>query len=631
MKRFTKLLYVLIVFSMLLMPYTTVYAEDTPGGNTADGTPVPSGSIAGPSAEGDYLGGVDPTNQRDIMMRLEIPYYNAQECAEGTSPSDGESDGTISGKDNEEKIFNFLRTATFGGHKLNAAQIAGIMGSLKAESSNFDPNAGGDSGSHRGIAQWGSRWNDSLKGSLEKQLQFIKKEMDSGEWHDRLERNGFFKLGNSKEDAVAAAYIFTRNYEVAIRNGGGGEKWDGNDGEADNFLQNWYGRKNNATTFYDKYSSKVDGPAPSGGAGRGPGRNIWFGDSRTVGMHNAVGDSGDVWVAKDSMGYDWFNGEGLKQVNSSLEAGDTIVINFGINDPGNVQQYIKRINELAKTDWKSNKVVVMAINPIDEGRAHVAGYKVTTTQINDFNDAMKNGLNGSNIQFVDTNSMMRRDGYSTQDGIHYTADTYKKLHDNFLNQNNANNSTPDAKAADNCAPSENSTNGGPTEYAKDGAIIYNQKDSRWANKPFGPKTISAAGCGPSAMAMIITALTHQSVTPDQVAAVGGADPGGDGSSWTLPTTIANSGKWPIRVDKISRDKIDNVLTSGGMVWMCGKGGPIFGDGHCIGIRGRNANDKWLIFDSGITSNSNKEWDRSVIYDGLDKNHADASLYAVWAK
>lgn len=272
----------------------------------------------------------------------------------------------------------------------------------------------------------------------------------------------------------------------------------------------------------------------------------------------------------------------------------------------------------------------MSINPIDEGRAHVAGYKVTTTQINNFNEAMKNGLKGSNIQFVDTNSMMQRDGYSTKDGIHYTADTYKKLHDNFLSQNDANNSTTDAKEADNCSPSENGANAGPTKYAKDGAIVYSQFDKRWSGKPFGTNTIAGGGCGPSAMAMIITALTHQNVTPDQVAATGGAN--GGQSDWKLPEIIANSGKWPIQVEKISHDKIDDTLTKGGMVWLCGKDiAPFSKDGHCIGIRGRTSNNKWLIFDSGNTENSDKEWDKSNIYQGLKNNKGDGSVWAVYSK
>ena len=616
MKRFTKLLYVLVIFSMLLMPYTTVYAEDTPGGNTADGTPVPTDSFAGPSAEGDYLGGVDPSNQRDIMMRLEIPYYNAQECAEGTSPSEGESAGTVSGKDNEEKVFNFLRTATFNGHKLNAAQIAGIMANLSHESK-FDPNAVNPTSGASGIAQWlGTRWKPELAGNLAKQLEHLREEIEKS-YSAGLTGRGFYKLANAAGDAGEAAVQFCEVFEIPGTN-------------PEEIRKNCAPRRNMANPFYSKYSSKVDGPAPSGGAGRGPGRHIWFGDSRTVGMQSAVGDNGDVWVANEGAGYAWFNGDGLKQVNSSLQSGDTIIVNFGVNDPDNAKQYIKRINELASTDWKSNKVVVMSINPIDEGRAHVAGYKVTTTQINNFNEAMKNGLKGSNIQFVDTNSMMQRDGYSTKDGIHYTADTYKKLHDNFLSQNNANNSTTDAKEADNCAPSENGANAGPTKYAKDGAIVYSQFDKRWSGKPFGTNTIAGGGCGPSAMAMIITALTHQNVTPDQVAATGGAS-GGE-ASWTLPDTIAKSGKWPIQVEKISHDKIDDTLTKGGMVWLCGKDiAPFSKDGHCIGIRGRTSNNKWLIFDSGNTENSDKEWDKSNIYQGLKNNKGDGSVWAVYSK
>lgn len=616
MKRFTKLLYVLVIFSMLLMPYTTVYAEDTPGGNTADGTPVPTDSFAGPSAEGDYLGGVDPSNQRDIMMRLEIPYYNAQECAEGTSPSEGESAGTVSGKDNEEKVFNFLRTATFNGHKLNAAQIAGIMANLSHESG-FDPNAVNPTSGASGIAQWlGTRWKPELAGNLAKQLEHLREEIEKS-YSAGLTGRGFYKLANAAGDAGEAAVQFCEVFEIPGTN-------------PEEIRKNCAPRRNMANPFYSKYSSKVDGPAPSGGAGYGPDRHIWFGDSRTVGMQSAVGDNGDVWVANEGAGYAWFNGDGLKQVNSSLQSGDTIIVNFGVNDPDNAKQYIKRINELASTDWKSNKVVVMSVNPIDEGRAHMAGYKVTTTQINNFNEAMKNGLKGSNIQFVDTNSMMWRDGYSTKDGIHYTTDTYKKLHDNFLSQNNANNSTTDAKEADNCAPSENSANAGPTKYAKDGAIVYSQFDKRWSGKPFGTNTIAGGGCGPSAMAMIITALTHQSVTPDQVAATGGAN--GGQSDWKLPEIIANSGKWPIQVEKISHDKIDDTLTKGGMVWLCGKDiAPFSKDGHCIGIRGRTSNDKWLIFDSGNTENSNKEWDKSNIYQGLKNNKGDGSVWAVYSK
>lgn len=635
MKRFTKLLYILIVFSMLLMPYTTVYAEDASGGNMADGTAIPTGVMAGPSAEGAYLGGVDPSDQRDVMMRLEIPYYNAKMCAEGFEPSEGESAGTVSGKDNEEKIFNFLRTATFGGHKLNAAQIAGIMGSLKAESSKFDPNAEDSTRQHHGIAQWGSRWNDSLKGSLEKQLQFIKKEMDSGEWHDRLERNGFFKLGNSKEDAVAAAYIFTRNYEVAIRNGGGNEKWDGNDGEAENFLQGWSGRKNDAIAFYSKYSSKVGGPAPSDGAGYGPDSYVWVGDSRTVAMETAVGKDGanDRWVAKKGAEYKWFNSDGVAGVKSKLKPGEIIVFNMGVNDLNDAQQYIDRLKELAKGDWKDHKIIINAVTPVDDKKSAQA----KNAAIKEFNDKLRNALSGiPNISFTDTSSQISSNLKTGKEGVHYTDDEYKKIYNAVKNDVNSTNSSVDSKAADNCEPeSPDDANSGPTKYAKDGAVIYDQNDNRWASKPFGKYTIGdhngqkGTGCGPSAMAMIITALTHKNVTPDQVAAVGGSHPKG-GASWGLPDVVAQSGKWPIKVEKISSKQIDSTLTNGGMVWLCGSGKPPFtGIGHCIGIRGRVRKNVWKIFDSGNTANSDKEWDSAVILEGVKNNGGDGSVWAVY--
>lgn len=615
MKRFTKLLYVLIVFSMLLMPYTTVYAEDTPGGNTADGTPVPTDSFAGPSAEGDYLGGVDPSNQRDIMMRLEIPYYNAQECAEGTSPSEGESAGTVSGKDNEEKVFNFLRTATFNGHKLNAAQIAGIMANLSHESG-FNPNAVNPTSGASGIAQWlGTRWKSELAGNLAKQLEHLREEIEKS-YSAGLTGRGFYKLANAAGDAGEAAVQFCEVFEIPGTN-------------PDEIRRNCAPRRNMANPFYNKYSSKVDGPAPNSAAGYGPGRHIWFGDSRTVGMRSAVGDNGDIWIAQDGKGYDWFNGDGLTQVNLAKQAGDTIVINFGVNDPNNVKQYIKRINELASTDWKNNKVVVMSVNPVEDGRSS----KTTDKQVNEFNKAMKAGLNGSNIQFVDTYSTMKKNGFNTKDGLHYTVDTYKKLHDDLLKKVTDNNSTTDAKASDNCAPSENGSNDGATKYGtSDGYDIYNQAD--FAKSQFGSTNVKDGGCGPSAMAMIISALTGKRITPAMTAAYGGDHGGevGGGSSWNLPEILAQNPDFGIKANKIEQtiDKFNEVLSSGGMVWACGRGAaPFTGVGHCIGIRGRTDSGKWKIFDSGTPQNSYKEWDPTTIINGIILN-GGGSASAVYA-
>ena len=49
-------------------------------------------------------------------------------------------------------------------------------------------------------------------------------------------------------------------------------------------------------------------------------------------------------------------------------------------------------------------------------------------------------------------------------------------------------------------------------------VYYNQTDSRWGNKMYGKSgTIGAAGCGPTALAIVVASLTDHQVTPYDVA------------------------------------------------------------------------------------------------------------------
>ena len=158
------------------------------------------------------------------------------------------------------------------------------------------------------------------------------------------------------------------------------------------------------------------------------GHYIWVGDSRTVGMSEAVSSGDNDWVGKVSAGYSWFTSDAINQVNQVLDEDSTIVFNFGVNDLGNVDQYISKLNELAKGDWsKAKQIIVMSVNPVDEAKASQNGYSVTNTQIEEFNKKMKSGLEGG-IKFVDTYSQIK-DQLGTTDGIHYDNDTYQKLYD----------------------------------------------------------------------------------------------------------------------------------------------------------------------------------------------------------
>ena len=145
----------------------------------------------------------------------------------------------------------------------------------------------------------------------------------------------------------------------------------------------------------------------------------------------------------------------------------------------------------------------------------------------------------------------------------------------------------------------------PSQFSMDGYAIYRQCDPQWGDKPFGTSTICSDGCGQAAMAMVITALTGDRVTPDQTAEYGTAHDmyiEGNGSSWLTP--VVEGEHWGLRVEKIlwSVDDVNRAIARGGMVWVCGDEStpptsPFTLTGHCIAIHSVTWDGKWKIFDS----------------------------------
>lgn len=188
--------------------------------------------------------------------------------------------------------------------------------------------------------------------------------------------------------------------------------------------------------------------------------------------------------------------------------------------------------------------------------------------------------------------------------------------------------TTPAGSSNNCIGTTSS--GQPTQFTSDDFPIYSQYDPRWANKPYGTpgKTVASSGCGPAAMAMIITALTGLEVTPDVVADYAdenGMYVPGAGSSWLLPSVVAPH--WGLKASLIGADisKINATLQAGGLVITSGQGPePFTSGGHYIVIRGVTADGTWLIGDSAHNDTSDKKWDPKE----LIANMNGGSVYAV---
>lgn len=148
---------------------------------------------------------------------------------------------------------------------------------------------------------------------------------------------------------------------------------------------------------------------------------IFIGDSRTVGMEMAVGENNDIWSSKGSMGLNWMRQEGVPNIESNIGNGTAVIILMGVNDLYQPDNYISYINEKSSS-WSSKgaHTYFVSVNPTDGSHSQL------NSDIDSFNQKLKNGL--SNVNYIDTNSYLKSNGFSTTDGLHYTTDTYNKIY-----------------------------------------------------------------------------------------------------------------------------------------------------------------------------------------------------------
>lgn len=104
----------------------------------------------------------------DFMQGNDILFYDPDASTAACTPTSGGSYSTtnlslpgLSGKDNAEKIWNFLKQEGF-----TDEQTAGIMGNIKQESG-YDPNLTESNGVGYGIIQWSYGRRDSLQAAAE--------------------------------------------------------------------------------------------------------------------------------------------------------------------------------------------------------------------------------------------------------------------------------------------------------------------------------------------------------------------------------------------------------------------------------------------------------------------------------
>ncbi|WP_036712414.1 C39 family peptidase [Paenibacillus ehimensis] len=157
-------------------------------------------------------------------------------------------------------------------------------------------------------------------------------------------------------------------------------------------------------------------------------------------------------------------------------------------------------------------------------------------------------------------------------------------------------------------------------------IYYNQMDSRWADKPYGPNdTIGVSGCGPTSLAIVVSTLTNKLIDPvtmSKWAYENGYLAEGTGSYHSLiPDGAKHFGLNVEGATAKDQQKIIDALVRGKLVIAIMGKGHFTSSGHFMVLRGVTENGEILVADPASRKRSDQAWDFSIILNEARKNAA----------
>lgn len=159
-------------------------------------------------------------------------------------------------------------------------------------------------------------------------------------------------------------------------------------------------------------------------------------------------------------------------------------------------------------------------------------------------------------------------------------------------------------------------------HSKRQVVYYNQLDERWKYSPYGTDTIGGYACGPTAMAIVISSLTSETIDPPHMAQWAyehGYWCSGNGSYRSLIPGAAQA--WSLSVDGCTASepqRIIDALAEGKLVVALMTKGHFTSSGHFIVLRGCTSDGKILVADPSSYKRSEKSWDMSIILNEASK-------------
>ncbi len=149
-------------------------------------------------------------------------------------------------------------------------------------------------------------------------------------------------------------------------------------------------------------------------------------------------------------------------------------------------------------------------------------------------------------------------------------------------------------------------------------VYYNQGDEAWRDKPYGSDPIGPYGCGPTAMAMVVSTFTGQTVDPAQMAAWAAGEGYWCPGSGSYPELIEDAAKaYGLECDVASDCDARGLfrhLSGGGMAVALVGPGHFTSSGHFIVLHGVTLGGEVLVADPNSRENSLATWDPQLILD-----------------
>ena len=158
-------------------------------------------------------------------------------------------------------------------------------------------------------------------------------------------------------------------------------------------------------------------------------------------------------------------------------------------------------------------------------------------------------------------------------------------------------------------------------------VYYDQTADAWAEEPYGSDTIGRYGCGPVAMAMVVSTLSDTSMDPLQMAQHC-VDQGywakKKGSYWSIVPGVAEDFGLTctsLPPEEVDSDLISHYLSTGQfLVAMVGPGHFTNG-GHFIILRGITLDGQILVADPASAQRSLTTWDLDLLLEELSSNRS----------